>query len=137
STLTNPKHKRGNGNARSDGRIGGRSTRRLGMDMKLEDGLKTLLESGKRKGYLTYAQVKAFVPDDGADNGRLDRVLQLVEEMGIDLIEESEAEDRDGDTAAELDAELRGEIDLAFVDDGDGRHIDDPVRMYLTQMGEI
>src|SRR5262245_57729990 len=107
------------------------------MDAKLEDGLKALLESGKRKGYLTYAQVKAFVPDDGADNGRLDRVLQLVEEMGIDLIEESEAEDRDGETSAELEAELQGEIDLAFVDDGDGRHIDDPVRMYLTQMGEI
>lgn len=107
------------------------------MDVKLEDGLKALLESGKRKGYLTYAQVKAFVPDDGADSGRLDRVLQLVEEMGIDLIEESEAEDRDGDTATELEAELQGELELSFVDDGDGRHIDDPVRMYLTQMGEI
>ena len=44
------------------------------MDVKLEDGLKALLESGKRKGYLTYAQVKAFVPDDGADSGRLDHL---------------------------------------------------------------
>src|SRR5258707_12968625 len=108
------------------------------MDVKLEDGLKALLESGKRKGYLTYAQVKAFVPDDGADNGRLDRVLQLVEEMGIDLIEESEAEDRDGDAATQLEAELQGEIDLGgFVGDGDGRHIDHPVRMDLTEKGEI
>ena len=84
------------------------------MDVKLEDGLKALLESGKRKGYLTYAQVKAFVPDDGADSGRLDRVLQLVEEMGIDLIEESEAEDRDGDAATELETEIRGELVIRF-----------------------
>jgi len=106
------------------------------MELKIEEGLKALLESGKRKGYLTYAQVKAYVPDDGADNGRLDHVLQLVEEMGIDLIEESEVEDRDNGVA-ETPEDLQSELELAFVDEGDGRHIDDPVRMYLTQMGEI
>jgi RNA polymerase primary sigma factor len=103
------------------------------MDVKLEEGLKTLLESGKRKGYLTYAQIKAYVPDD-SDSGRLDTVLQMVEEMGIDLIEESEVEERGGTPAAEA---VQDELDLSFIDDGDGRHIDDPVRMYLTQMGEI
>lgn len=106
------------------------------MELKIEEGLKALLESGKRKGYLTYVQVKAYVPDDAADNGRLDHVLQLVEEMGIDLIEESEVEDRDNGVT-ETPEDLQNELELAFIDEGDGRHIDDPVRMYLTQMGEI
>ncbi|MFL5339486.1 MAG: RNA polymerase sigma factor RpoD [Gemmataceae bacterium] len=107
------------------------------MDLKLDDGLKALLETGKRNGYLTYAQVKAYVPDESSDNGRLDRVLQLLEENGIDLIEESEVEERGGEPAARVAEEVQGDLELSFADDGDGRHIDDPVRMYLTQMGEI
>ncbi len=107
------------------------------MELKLEDGLKTLLETGKHKGYLTYAQVKEYVPDDSSDSGHLDRILQKLEEMGIDLIEESDADERENEASGEAVEEVQAELDLAFVDDGDGRHIDDPVRMYLTQMGEI
>src|SRR5439155_6956715 len=106
------------------------------MELKIDDGLKALLETGKRNGYLTYAQVKAYVPDEANDSGRLDRVLQLLEENGIDLIEESEAEDRDGGPAPVAE-EVSADLELSFADDGDGRHIDDPVRMYLTQMDEI
>ena len=43
------------------------------MELKIDDGLKALLETGKRNGYLTYAQVKTYVPDESADSGRLDR----------------------------------------------------------------
>ncbi len=107
------------------------------MELKIEDGLKTLLETGKRKGYLTYSQVKEYVPDDSPDSGHLDRILQKLEEMGIDLIEESDAEEREGEASPEVPEGPQPEIEVAFVDDGDGRHIDDPVRMYLTQMGEI
>jgi RNA polymerase primary sigma factor len=105
------------------------------MDLKIDDGLKALLETGKRNGFLTYAQVKAYVPDNSDDTTRLDQVLAKLEDLGIDLIEESEAEDRGVDPGP--GAEQSAELDLAFVDEGDGRHIDDPVRMYLTQMGEI
>jgi RNA polymerase primary sigma factor len=107
------------------------------MDLKIDDGLKSLLEIGKRKGFLTYAQIKTYVPDDSSDTGRLDHVLALLEENGIELIEESEADERDGENGAELPEEVQSELELSFADDGDGRHIDDPVRMYLTQMGEI
>src|SRR5262249_34836604 len=57
---------------------------------------------------------------------------------GIQVIDGDEAEDRE-DAPVNLTEELLAEADLpAFEDsDGDGRHIDDPVRMYLTQMGEI
>jgi RNA polymerase primary sigma factor len=107
------------------------------MELKIDDGLKALLETGKRNGYLTYSQVKAYVPDDSADTTKLDQVLAKLEDLGIDLIEDSEAEDREGEPGARTTEEPQSELELAFVDDGDGRHIDDPVRMYLTQMGEI
>jgi RNA polymerase primary sigma factor len=105
------------------------------MDLKLDESLKTLIDSGKRKGFLTFVQVNEVLPDDAANSERLDQLLQHLEEHGIELIEESEAEEREqGPGRAE---EERGEIDLSFLDEDDSRRIDDPVRMYLTQMGEI
>jgi RNA polymerase primary sigma factor len=103
---------------------------------KIDDGLKALLESGKEKGYLTYSQVNDHLPDDDANPEKIDQLLILLEEQGIELIDESEAEEREGG-APVLDDEARAELDLSFLDEEESRRIDDPVRMYLTQMGEI
>jgi RNA polymerase primary sigma factor len=109
------------------------------MDLKLDEGLKSLLESGKDKGYLTYSQVNDYLPDDAVNPEKLDQLLLVLEEHGIELIDESEAEEREagpaGTTATEDDG--RSELDLSFIEEEDSRRIDDPVRMYLTQMGEI
>src|SRR4051795_12801172 len=110
------------------------------MDLKLDEGLKALIESGKEKGYLTYSQVNDYLPDDAVNPEKLDQLLVLLEEEGIELIDESEAEERERGTpeTPDLEEELRAELELtAFIDEDDGRRIDDPVRMYLTQMGEI
>jgi RNA polymerase primary sigma factor len=104
---------------------------------KTNDGLKALLESGKEKGYLTYDQVNEQLPDDDANPEKIDQILILLEEQGIELIEESEAEEREGSGTPVLDDESRAELDLSFMDEDDSRRIDDPVRMYLTQMGSI
>ncbi|HEY7152322.1 MAG TPA: RNA polymerase sigma factor RpoD [Gemmataceae bacterium] len=103
---------------------------------KIDDSLKALLESGKEKGYLTYGQVNDHLPDDDANPEKIDQLLILLEDQGIELIDESEAEEREGG-APVLDDEIRAELDISFLDEGDSRRIDDPVRMYLTQMGSI
>lgn len=109
---------------------------------KMEEGLKSLIEQGKQKGFLTYGQVNEVLPDDAVNPDKLDKLMMLLEEHGIELIDESDAEEREAnapaaDAAADRD-ELSEELFGAFLDDGDsGRRIDDPVRMYLTQMGEI
>jgi RNA polymerase primary sigma factor len=104
---------------------------------KIDDGLKALLESGKEKGYLTYSQVNDHLPDDDANPEKIDQLLILLEEQGIELIDEAEVEEREGAAGPVLDDEARAELDLSFMDEEDSRRIDDPVRMYLTQMGEI
>jgi RNA polymerase primary sigma factor len=104
---------------------------------KIDEGLKALLESGKEKGYLTYSQVNDYLPDDAVNPEKLDQLLLLLEEQGIELIDESEAEEREGGPVAGPQDDERGELDLSFIDEEDSRRIDDPVRMYLTQMGEI
>src|SRR5919202_2500045 len=109
------------------------------MDLKVDEGLKALLDSGKEKGYLTYGQVNDYLPDNAVNPEKLDQLLVLLEDQGIELIDEAEAEEREGapPDAPEAEEDLRGEIDLSFLEEEDGRRIDDPVRMYLTQMGEI
>src|ERR671933_952973 len=104
---------------------------------KIDDGLKALLEQGKEKGYLTYSQVNDHLPDDDANPEKIDQLLILLEDQGIELIDEAEVEEREGAAVPLLDDETRAELDLSFMDEEDSRRIDDPVRMYLTQMGEI
>src|SRR5258707_10471440 len=100
---------------------------------KIDDGLKALLESGKEKGYLTYSQVNDYLPDDAVNPEKLDQLLLVLEEHGIELIDEAEAEEREtGPDPAENEAH---DLDLSFLEEEeDSRRIDDPVRMYLTQM---
>jgi len=108
------------------------------MDLKMDEGLKALLEQGKGKGYLTYSQVNDYLPDDAVNPEKLDQLLLVLEEHGIELIDESEAEEREAGPDTNIgDDEAQVELDLSFMDDEDSRRIDDPVRMYLTQMGEI
>src|SRR6516162_11482796 len=106
---------------------------------KIDESLKALLESGKDKGFLTYDQVNDHLPDDDTNPEKIDQILILLEDQGIELIDEAEAEEREGNgSAAAVDDELRAELELTIIaDEDDSRRIDDPVRMYLTQMGEI
>ncbi len=111
---------------------------------KMDDGLKGLIELGKQRGYLTFTQVNDVLPEDAPNPDRLDKLLMTLEEMGIELIDESEVEDREagaegGAATGAASEEALEELDLSFLEEEDelSRKIDDPVRMYLTQMGEI
>src|SRR5947209_19657936 len=119
-------------------RTSGLEVRRDLMDLKVDEGLKALLLSGKEKGYLTYSQVNDYLPDDAVNPEKLDQLLLILEEHGIELIDESEAEEREaGPVTTTREDEARGELDLSFIEGEDSRRIDDPVRMYLTQMCEM
>ncbi len=112
---------------------------------KLDEGLKTLLDLGKRRGFLTFDQVNDYLPDEATSPERIHGLLETLDEMGIELINEDEAESRllaSGDLDDEPDDEADepddDEAELTPEDlDEISRRIDDPVRMYLTQMGEI
>jgi RNA polymerase primary sigma factor len=103
---------------------------------RIDEGLKTLLEQGKEKGYLTFAQVNDYLPDDAVNPEKLDQLILMLEEQGIELIDEDDVAEREGG-AGDHDEDGRGDLDLSFMDEEDSRRIDDPVRMYLTQMGSI
>ena len=103
----------------------------------LNQKIKHLVQKGKEKGYLTYEELNDMLPDDAdISPEKIDDILMMLDELGIDLIDETEIESRDVADAEEVP--VFQEVDLEF---GEvpiiTEKIDDPVRMYLTQMGEI
>jgi RNA polymerase primary sigma factor len=113
---------------------------------KLDETLKTLLELGKRRGFLTFDQVNDYLPDEASSPDKIQGLLEAIDEMGIELVNEEEAEARllasgelDDEPEDMLDEPADEEENEITPEDLDeiSRRIDDPVRMYLTQMGEI
>ena len=106
--------------------------------------IKAIVEKGKKQGYLTYEEMNDELPDEAITPNRLDSLLMTLDEMGIQLIDEADVVKRKGGDFGEGDESPAGS-DQAKGDailerqltEGDGKRIDDPVRMYLTQMGEI
>ncbi len=113
---------------------------------KLDEGLKTLLDLGKRRGFLTFDQVNDYLPDEASSPEKIHGLLESLDELGIELINEDEAEAR-LIASGDVDDEPEDVVDEPADDDDSeltpedldeiSRRIDDPVRMYLTQMGEI
>lgn len=109
------------------------------MDWKNDEVVKALIEKAKQTGTLTYDEVNAALPAD-ADPDRLSEITEyLIDQTGVSLIDgDDEAEEAPVPAAAADPAATEAEGAAPYEDsDGDGRHIDDPVRMYLTQMGQI
>jgi len=106
--------------------------------LSLENSVKKIMTKGKERGYLTYEEMNNDLPDEAVSPDKLDSLLMTLDELGIELIDESEVEKResfaDGSDAAKEPAKVKKAADELAMDT---RRIDDPVRMYLTQMGEI
>jgi len=107
----------------------------------IEDGLKGLIEQGKQKGFLTYEQLNDSLPEDVVSPEYIDEVLLTLDEKGIELIDEREMDEAGGDEAGLLTkeenaAEEEEEEDQQTIVTSTDR-VDDPVRIYLTQMGQI
>ena len=103
---------------------------------KTSQKIKTLVLKGKEKGFLTYEELNNILPDDTLVRPeKIDEILMMLDELGIDLIEEAEIETRDTADTEEGD-ELKQEA-KAPAAAGASEKIDDPIRMYLTQMGVI
>ncbi|MGC1275988.1 MAG: RNA polymerase sigma factor RpoD [Planctomycetaceae bacterium] len=99
---------------------------------RLDETLNRLITAGQKQGFLTYTQVTNYLPDEALNPEKLDNLLMCIEEIGLDILTEREAglpEPELKKKPAKKPKELTGE--------DAGRKIDDPVRMYLTQMGEI
>ena len=123
----------------------------------IESAVEELLAIGKKRGYVTWEEMNSILPDDAVDPNQLEMILMRLEEAKIDTLDEIDAQRqkdklkalpslaarREQRKAALAEAEADGtdedlDIDVEVLTEEIGaKRIDDPVRMYLTQMGEI
>ena len=92
-----------------------------------------LLKKGKSRGYLSYEELNENLPDDVFTADKIDAILFQLDELGIELVDEAEVEKRKNEPEEEEAVATAAMEEL----ETPSARIDDPVRMYLTQMGEI
>ncbi|MCE9593544.1 MAG: RNA polymerase sigma factor RpoD [Planctomycetes bacterium] len=119
------------------------------MSDRIEDTIKSLIEEGRRKGFLTYVEMNALLEDQFVPPDRMDQVFVSLEEAGVEVVDDSEAAESEAAVADEDAEDLPvAETDNVAEEEDEApepvftrgvlpEKIDDPVRMYLTQMGEI
>jgi RNA polymerase primary sigma factor len=94
--------------------------------------VKNLLKKGKERGILTYDEVNAALPQDEMTSEQIEDVLSSLNEMGVNVVENEETEDAPAVEKEEAEAAPVGNV----AEDDVGR-TDDPVRMYLREMGSV
>jgi RNA polymerase primary sigma factor len=107
----------------------------LALDDKYDD-IKKLIDAGKEKGYLTYDQVNDLIPHDVHSPEDLEDLLTTIGTQGIDVLESSKGPTTDLEKKFEEvdDASEDVELDLT---PGALEKTNDPVRMYLREMGTV
>ena len=134
-----------------------------GSQEEVDLRVNAIIDLGKSRGYLTYEELNTKLPDEVVSPDKLDSLLMMIDEMGIRLIDESDVAEfnakptRSSKTTIKLPSLkkdirpskpiegeegfiIEEELDLnieAELAEASTKRIDDPVRMYLTQMGEI
>ncbi len=93
--------------------------------------IKKMLARGRERGYLTYDELNAALPPDQVSSEQIEDTMTMLSELGVNIIENEENEEPAAPEAEEADGEVRGNLD-----DDIGR-TDDPVRMYLREMGSV
>ncbi|HOA56275.1 MAG TPA: RNA polymerase sigma factor region1.1 domain-containing protein, partial [Clostridiales bacterium] len=89
--------------------------------------LKELLEKGKSKGMLTYKEIMDAFEEVELEPEQIEKIYETVENMGIDVVGDIDSEIKEMQNAEE-------EVDLTLPE---GISIDDPVRMYLKEIGKV
>ncbi|MEY4869975.1 MAG: hypothetical protein RIS11_1169, partial [Pseudomonadota bacterium] len=108
--------------------------------------VKKLLAKAKRRGYLTYDELNEALPQDQMSSEQIEDVMSAINDMGVQIVESDEAgddaDDREEDDADAEAVEHIGENDPRSLTStvkktGTGDRTDDPVRMYLREMGAV
>jgi RNA polymerase primary sigma factor len=107
----------------------------LALDDKFED-IKKLIDTGKEKGYLTYDQVNDLIPHDVHSPEDLDDLLTTIGTQGIDVLEGPKLPSAAGLDKKFEDNEEGEDVELDLTP-GALEKTNDPVRMYLREMGTV
>src|SRR5712664_1985606 len=112
-----------------------------------DDAVKKLIRGAKKRGYVTHDQINALLPSEEVKSEQIEDILAMFSEMGVNVVEtretepdetpedakeESEGEESDGELM-----EVQRSTPAETKKSAPGERSDDPVRMYLREMGSV
>src|SRR5438552_15554784 len=108
--------------------------------------IKKLIARAKSRGVVTYDELNEALPQDQMASEQIEDIMSALNDMGINVVESAESSDDDEEEEKEADTVAEDEVDP--LDDGGPRpaaavkkeptdRTDDPVRMYLREMGAV
>ena len=100
------------------------------LDMS-QTAVKKMIAAAKAKGFITYEELNRVLPSEQVGSEQIEDVMSLLSEMGVNVVEEEEAE---ADDSKESDSK---EVVAATTSSESLDRTDDPVRMYLREMGSV
>ena len=95
--------------------------------------VKKMLAKGKERGFVTYDELNTALPPEQVSSEQIEDTMTQLSEMGINVIENDDGEDNNKDSAEDETEEKAS----GNVDESDLGRTDDPVRMYLREMGSV
>ncbi|HUK58939.1 MAG TPA: RNA polymerase sigma factor RpoD, partial [Stellaceae bacterium] len=99
----------------------------------LAAAIKKMVARGKERGYVTYDELNAALPPEQVSSEQIEDTMTILSELGVNVVDSEEADDA-GSDGEDADGEPRSSGNL---DDEDIGRTDDPVRMYLREMGSV
>ena len=95
--------------------------------------VRKMVARGKERGYVTYDELNKALPSDEVNSEQIEDTMTMLSEMGINVIENEDSEE----TTSEEKPEAAPAATAATVGEDDLGRTDDPVRMYLREMGSV
>ena len=108
----------------------------LSLDMS-QSAVKKMIAEARELGYITYDQLNNVLPPDQVSSEQIEDVMSMLSEMGINIIEDDEAEEEDNRNTELVTTAGTKDVALSSGDTEKLDRTDDPVRMYLREMGSV
>jgi RNA polymerase primary sigma factor len=102
-----------------------------------QTAVKKMIAEARDRGYITYDQLNNVLPPDQVSSEQIEDVMSMLSEMGINIIEDDEAEDEDNRNTDIVTTAGTKDVALSSGDSEKLDRTDDPVRMYLREMGSV
>ncbi|QPM89196.1 RNA polymerase sigma factor RpoD [Pseudooceanicola algae] len=108
----------------------------VSLDMS-QAQVKKMIAEAREKGFITYDQLNQVLPPDQVSSEQIEDVMSMLSEMGINIIEDEEAEEEEGKNTAVTTTNQNREVTIGGSGSEKLDRTDDPVRMYLREMGSV
>jgi RNA polymerase primary sigma factor len=108
----------------------------VSLDMS-QAAVKKMIADARERGYITYDQLNTVLPPEQVSSEQIEDVMSMLSEMGINIIEDDEAEEGEAPAGEVVEVSTSREVAVAGTTTETLDRTDDPVRMYLREMGSV